>query len=261
MNRALNIKNWSDGGNNYVLKGNPRNKWVGFQESVLFQLIKTYGDNFNIIIWTDETNEDDYYCIPFNKIKYLFTDQHKTSGKYPNRWTSVILEHQFRMHSNSNLGVDISSYYSKKLVNEYNIDLLEDFLIENFKAEINIRLGQSKFRNGVLKNFDYKCALSEISELDLLRASHIIPWSHKKEFRGDISNGICLYAEYDALFDRGFISFNDSLEVIISPHLETFSKTLIQRLQSIKGRQLRNPTMKDLKPNYLNYHRANIFIK
>jgi putative restriction endonuclease len=46
MNQALNIKNWTDGGNNYVLKGNPKNKWVGFQETVLTQLSDKFADNF-----------------------------------------------------------------------------------------------------------------------------------------------------------------------------------------------------------------------
>ncbi len=80
MNRALNIKNWDDGGNNYVLKGNPKNKWVGFQETVLIELSQFFGDNFNIVIWTDEQNEDDYYCIPYNAVKHLFIDEHKTTG-------------------------------------------------------------------------------------------------------------------------------------------------------------------------------------
>jgi putative restriction endonuclease len=60
MNRALSIKNWSEGGNNYVLKGNPINKWVGFQQTVLQDLSETFGDNFYIVIWTEEHNENDY---------------------------------------------------------------------------------------------------------------------------------------------------------------------------------------------------------
>lgn len=85
MNRALTIKNWNDGGNNYVLKGNSKNKWVGFQEKVLVELISKFDDNFNIVIWTDENNENDYYCIPYKTVKHLFTDEHKTTEKYPDR--------------------------------------------------------------------------------------------------------------------------------------------------------------------------------
>lgn len=259
MNRALGIKNWGDGGNNYILKGNPKNKWAGFQETILTELSETYNDDFNIVIWTDENVDDDYYCIPYQSVKHLFIDEHKTTGKFPNRWTAIILDHQFLMHSNTQLSVDISAYYSKPLILRPTIELEDDFFIENAKAEINIRLGQSKFRKGVLKNFGNKCALTEISELSLITASHIVPWSHKKDFRGDISNGICLYIEYDAFFDKGFISFTDNLETIIASDTSKFSNKLKENLQLIGGKQLRQPLNKPINKEYLKYHRTNIF--
>ena len=259
MNRALHIKNWNDGGNNYILKGNPKNKWVGFQETVLNDLTAKFGNNFNVVIWTDANNADDYYCIPYADIKHLFTEEHKTTGKFPNRWTAIILEHQFLMHSNSQLSVDIRSFYAKQLLSIPLIDVDEDYFIENAKAEISIRIGQSKFRNGVLKNFEYKCALTGINEIELLTASHIIPWSHKKEFRGDISNGICLFVEYDALFDKGFISLTDDLEILILSDTDKISTKLKERLVSIKGQKLRSPKNKVINTEYLKYHRTKIF--
>lgn len=259
MNRALYIKNWSDGGNNYVLKASADNKWSGFQEIVIKKLTNSFNDKFNIVIWTDEQNEKDYYCIPFTILKHLFIDDHKTTGKYPNRWTAVILNHQFLMHSNSELAVDISSYYSISFIKEVSIDIEDDFFIENAKAEINVRLGQSKFRKGVLKNFGNKCALTEIHEPSLLTASHIIPWSHNKEYRGDISNGICLYIEIDALFDKGFISFTDDLKVIITSNKSKLSKELQDKLESINGKMLNHPNNRKIKNEYLEYHRTKVF--
>lgn len=241
------------------MKGNPKNKWVGFQETVLEQLIKDFGGDFNIVIWTDEKNENDYYCIPYSAIKHLFVNEHKTTGKYPNRWTAIILEHKFLMHSNSQLSVDIFSYYARKLISAPTIELDNDFFIENAKAEINIRLGQSKFRKGVLKNFGHKCALTGISEVSLLTASHIVPWSHSKDFRGDIANGICLFVEYDALFDKGFISFTDDLEIIITSDISKFSSGLVKKLNIINGKGLRQPTYNQINKAYLEYHRKNIF--
>jgi predicted restriction endonuclease len=259
MNRALDIKNWTEGGNNYVLKASAHNKWSGFQESVIIDLSNNFDDNFNIVIWTDEQNEDDYYCIPFKTVKHLFAEEHKTTGKYPDRWTAIIRNHHFLMHSNSQLSVDISTYYAKPLTLQASIEFDDDFYIENAKAEISIRLGQSKFRKGVLKNFGNKCALTGITELSLLTASHIVPWSHKKDFRGDTSNGICLYIEYDALFDKGFISFTDNLETIIASDTSKFSNYLNEKLQSVSGRQLRQPLNKAINKKYLEYHRAIIF--
>lgn len=259
MNQALNIKNWRDGGNNYVLKGNPKNKWIGFQQTVLADLSKKFGDNFNIVIWTDKKNDSDYYCLPYKVVKHLFVEEHKTTGKYPNRWTAIILDHQFLMHSNTQFSVDITKYYAVPLLSLPTIELDDDYVIENAKAEINIRLGQSKFRKGVLKNFGNKCALTEISELTLLTASHIVPWSHNKDYRGDISNGICLYIEFDALFDKGFISFTNDLKVIVTSHKSKFSKQLKDKLDPINGRQLRQTINKNLNKEYLHYHRTKIF--
>jgi len=259
MNRALNIKNWSEGGNNYVLKGNPKNKWVGFQETVLSELSKKFRSEFNIVIWTNESDENDYYCIPFKVVEHLFVEEHKTTGKYPNRWTAIILNHQFLMHSNNQLAVDIQAYYAMPLYSKAQIELSDDFYIEDAKAAINIRLGQSKFRKGVLKNFGNSCALSGISENSLLTASHIIPWAHSKECRGDVSNGLCLYAEYDALFDKGFISFNDNFEVIITNGTSNLSEELNNKLSQLKGKRLRSPLRKEINKAYLAYHRSKIF--
>lgn len=260
MNRALDIKNWTDGGNNYVLKASANNKWSGFQESVIIDLSNTFNDDFNIVIWSDEQKDNDYYSIPFKAVRHVFAQEHMTTGKYPNRWTAIIRDHQFLMHSNSQLAVDISSFYAKPLIQFPNtLEISDDFFIENARAEINIRLGQSKFRKGVLRNFQNKCALTEISEESLLTASHIVPWSHEKDFRGDISNGICLYVEYDALFDKGFISFTDNLETIIVSDQSKFSNQLKDRIQILSGRQLRQPVIKLLNFEYLEYHRRNIF--
>ncbi len=263
INEALNIKNWSNGGNSYVLKGNVKNKWVGFQESVINQLLTKYSGNFNIVIWINESIQCDYYCIPYNYLKHLFVEEHKTTGKYPNRWTAIIKNHQFQMHSNSSLSIDISKYYSAE-TNIHNLELFEDydsFFIENAKAEINIRIGQSKFRSGVLKNFNLKCAISGISEQSLLTASHIIPWAHNKNTRADIANGICLYNEYDALFDKGYISFTDNLEVIITPLIDTLSNALALKLNTLPSKILNQPNLKAINKSYLSYHRNNILIK
>ena len=44
-------------------------------------------------------------------------------------------------------------------------------------AARKIRLGQRYFRRVVLANFGHRCALTGISQPDLLTASHISPWS------------------------------------------------------------------------------------
>lgn len=259
MNRALNIINLKDGGNNYVLHVYSINNWVGFAENIINGLKQKFGDNFNIVVYFDKQKEDDYYCIPFRILSHLFIDRYKTKGTNTKRWTAKILNDEFLM-CNANLPVDIADYFSIPLIAQSSTYCNDDY-IENAKTEINIRLGQSKFRKNVLSNFENKCALTDISEHSLLTASHIVPWSHNKASRGDISNGICLYIEYDALFDKGFISFKDDLEIIIIPDTNNLSKKLQARLRSLKGKRLSKPINKQIDKKYLEYHRTKIFNK
>lgn len=111
MNKATEFDNWRRGGNHYVLRATADNKWVGFQESVINILKSKFEDDFYLVIWTSANKENDFYKIPFRKVKHLFIEQHKTTGKYPNRWTAIIWEDQFLMHSNSQLAVDIKADY------------------------------------------------------------------------------------------------------------------------------------------------------
>jgi len=111
MNKALSLTNWNKGGKHYVLKATSYTKWVGFQESVIKKLKAKFGDDFFLIIWTDKNKENDFYNIPFNKVKHIFTDDHKTTGNSPDRWTAIISNGSFLMHSNKQLGVDIKVDY------------------------------------------------------------------------------------------------------------------------------------------------------
>ncbi len=158
MNKALQFQNWNKGGNHYVLKATSENKWVGFQETVITSLRKKFNDNFFLVIWTDREKDHDFYKIPFNKVKHVFTDEHKTTGKYPDRWTAIIWEDQFLMHSNSQFSVDISSDYgnshdgdesTKKHVEED----LSSFEIENeyFEGTKQLRLTNFYERNPKLR--------------------------------------------------------------------------------------------------------------
>lgn len=83
-----------------------------------------------------------------------------------------------------------------------------------------VRLGQSFFRKTVLANYNYKCCITGLDTPELLRASHIVPWSESSEHRVNPSNGLCLSALHDAAFDRYLISVNpDNLHLHVSPRL------------------------------------------
>jgi len=59
---------------------------------------------------------------------------------------------------------------------------------------IKTRVNQSVFRQFVLANYNYSCAISGINATDLLVASHIIPWAVNVKERLNPENGLCLSA-------------------------------------------------------------------
>lgn len=85
--------------------------------------------------------------------------------------------------------------------------------------EIATRVNQSLFREKVLSNYEYKCALTGIYIKSLLVASHIIPWAKNKQERLNPSNGICLSSLYDAAFDKGYIGFDQNYKTVLSNKL------------------------------------------
>jgi putative restriction endonuclease len=82
---------------------------------------------------------------------------------------------------------------------------------------VKARVNQDFFRKMVLDNYGHRCCLTGIPIPQVLRASHIIPWSHDASNRLNPVNGHCLAATYDAAFDAHLISFDDDLRLIFKP--------------------------------------------
>ena len=140
---------------------------------------------------------------------------------------------------------------------------IRDYTGEEKIREVATRVNQSIFREKVLSNYDYKCALTGIDIQQLLVASHIIPWSRNKEERLNPANGICLSSLYDDAFDKGFIGFDKNYRVILSnkliehqekPYYDTF-------FGSIGGQKLILP--EEFQPNvqFLEWHMDEIFLR
>jgi predicted restriction endonuclease len=69
--------------------------------------------------------------------------------------------------------------------------------------------------------FEGSCRVTGVDKPDLLIASHIKPWRDStNEERLNGHNGLFLSPHVDKLFDAGFISFENSGEMLISPQLD-----------------------------------------
>ena len=85
------------------------------------------------------------------------------------------------------------------------------------EALIVARRGQGLFKERVML-VEKRCRITRVSNLSHLRASHCKPWrdsSNDERLNGE--NGLLLTPSIDHLFDRGFISFEDSGNLIVSP--------------------------------------------
>ena len=83
------------------------------------------------------------------------------------------------------------------------------------------RVGQDIFRASLVEYRQGRCPLTGISDQDLLRASHVIPWKHCRTdaTRLDAHNGLLLSAPWDAAFDRGLVTFDEAGQPRFSPRL------------------------------------------
>jgi hypothetical protein len=84
---------------------------------------------------------------------------------------------------------------------------------------VKARRGQGIFKANV-RLVEKGCRVTGVSDVRHLRASHIKPWaSSTNQEKLDGHNGLLLSPHIDHLFDRGFISFKDSGELITSSKL------------------------------------------
>jgi putative restriction endonuclease len=83
------------------------------------------------------------------------------------------------------------------------------------------RVGQDIFRNALMNYWGGGCAVLDVKEPRLLRASHIKPWKDcaTDAERLDVYNGLLLSAHLDAAFDAFLISFDDDGRILISSGL------------------------------------------
>ncbi len=86
---------------------------------------------------------------------------------------------------------------------------------------VTSRVGQGAYRKRIIHRWEYQCAVTGFDKLDVLIASHILPWSKATdEERLDVDNGLLLSPTYDALFDRHLISFENNGKIILSSAIE-----------------------------------------
>jgi 5-methylcytosine-specific restriction enzyme A len=132
-----------------------------------------------------------------------------------------------------------------------------DFLMPNIterKGLVTSRVGQGAYRKSIIIRWDFKCAVTGFDKAQVLIASHIHPWKDAKDDeRLDVNNGILLSPVYDALFDKHFISFENSGKIILSDSIEARA---FQKIGVTGEETIRNLSRENF--SYLDMHRSRI---
>jgi len=86
---------------------------------------------------------------------------------------------------------------------------------------VTSRVGQGAYRKCIIHRWEYQCAVTKFNKIEILIASHIVPWSKANDNeRLDVHNGILLSPVYDALFDRHLISFDSTGKILLSNSIQ-----------------------------------------
>jgi len=123
---------------------------------------------------------------------------------------------------------------------------------------IEQRVGQNFFRRAVLANYENRCCLTGISDVRLLNASHIVPWSADEKNRHNPKNGLSLSATFDRAFDRGLMSVDQSGRARFSSQLLASGSAETRAFfQPYNGKKLLAATRFDPDSVFLLWHYEN----
>jgi hypothetical protein len=234
--------------------------WVDFSYGKMQKYLEK-GDDFFLIIIGDKSKVGDFYSIPFKYVAHLFSldSLYQEPRK---RWIASIVHHQLQVR-NASATIDVGEFYGAAYLLESTYSNVfhqikeqeqNDYAIENRRIEIEGRQKQSVFRRRVLRNFEYKCCISGISEQDLLIASHIVPWADRIDSRLDPANGLCLFVLYDKLFELGYMTLDDQMRVLVADSID-FSQELRAILQNVAGKRIAPPKEVKINLKYIRHHR------
>lgn len=126
------------------------------------------------------------------------------------------------------------------------------------QALVKARRGQGLFRQNVAR-IERRCRVTGVDRFEHLVASHIKPWresdNRERLFEG---NGLLLTPTIDHLFDRGFISFENNGELLVSPvaHEESMNKMGVVTNRTVNVGGFAEPQR-----DFLEFHRSKVFLK
>ena len=141
---------------------------------------------------------------------------------------------------------------------DYEIDL--EIVARHLEGDLErIQVTKSRRGQGIFKSnvrlVENHCRITGVTNIKHLRASHIKPWAaSNNEEKLDGFNGLLLSPHVDHLFDRGFITFQNSGRLLVSGKL---NPTVLERWSISPNQNVGD--FRESQQTYLEYHRDVIF--
>jgi HNH endonuclease len=170
----------------------------------------------------------------------------------------LIDESQRAVAAPAGAGADMlpSHPFANELAEELAILDREDLSQTEKESLIRARRGQGRYRQD-LEKIEIGCRLSGTIDRRHLRASHMKPWSvSNDQEKLDPNNGLLLSPHVDHLFGRGYISFTDEGDLLVSKALNPVVLTAWGLTIAMKKK-----AFSEKQRVYLAYHRKNVFEK
>jgi len=141
---------------------------------------------------------------------------------------------------------------------EESIESDDDIQETERTALVQARKGQGRFKSNVAK-IETKCRVTHVDRMEHLRASHLKPWrDSSNQERLDGENGFLLTPTIDHLFDRGFICFEDTGVLRLSP---VAHKPSLEKMGVPISSLLNVGSFTSGQKRYLDFHRENVFLE
>lgn len=147
-------------------------------------------------------------------------------------------------------------------LDEDEVEGIKDYSAPEVERKSKQRKGQHLFRDAVLSSYEFRCAMTGVSDTRLLVASHIKPWSKDSENRLNPCNGLCLSTFFDRAFDIGLISFSNDFKLLVSSDLKSQSNNrhIWETFIAVEGKEMQLPEKFFPDQELLAWHRENILI-
>lgn len=119
------------------------------------------------------------------------------------------------------------------------------------------RVGQTFFRNALMSAYNGRCCFTGIAIPELLRASHIKPWSETNaNEKTNPMNGLLLNALHDAAFDKGFMTITADYNIRVSRQLLMSNAVSRKYFEPLHGKKMILPNRFLPDRQFIEYHNS-----